>query len=217
MSGKIITIAHQKGGVGKSTISSNLLIEFSKLTDVSILDLDVQQSLTAFITSRKNNNLSCNFNLLKNPANSQELINIMDNLKNGLLIIDTGGFDVDIQRIAIYGADMVITPVGDSSMELHGLAVFSKTIQKLKEIKQDIKAHIIFNRVHAFASKSLDELAKEIKKIDTFTFLETILRDSKSYKDAYHVGKSVVELDSSSKTAKEIIRLVDEIKQILSI
>ena len=43
----IIAISHQKGGVGKSTIAYNLSVELSKKYTVNVVDLDVQQTITA--------------------------------------------------------------------------------------------------------------------------------------------------------------------------
>jgi chromosome partitioning protein len=214
---KIIVIAHQKGGVGKSTIASNLAVELSKQNTTSILDLDVQQSLTAFATARTAK-LNQKLNILKAPSSTQELMDIIDNEKSDFLIIDTGGFDLDTQRISMYAADLIITPVSDSPMELHGLSVFSKTIAKLQEVKPSLKANILLNKVHQFASKSLDLLLNDIKdNAQMFDAFNTILRDRKDYKEAYFFGQSVCEYSSKNTACKEIIELIKEIKQKLSL
>ncbi|WP_272149762.1 ParA family protein [Tenacibaculum aiptasiae] len=44
--GKIILITHQKGGVGKSTLTFNLAQNISENASVAILDLDLQGSLS---------------------------------------------------------------------------------------------------------------------------------------------------------------------------
>ena len=55
----IITISHQKGGVGKSTITFNLAVQLMKKhNNVEIIDLDVQNTVTHLNTIRKNNNLN---------------------------------------------------------------------------------------------------------------------------------------------------------------
>ena len=51
----IITLSHQKGGVGKSTLVWNLAIEYSKQRKVYVIDLDMQQTFTQSLLIRHNN------------------------------------------------------------------------------------------------------------------------------------------------------------------
>lgn len=212
---KIIAIAHQKGGVGKSTIASNLVVELSKQFTTSILDLDVQQSLTAFATARAAKGHST-LNILQAPSSSQELMKLIDEEISDYLVIDTGGFDMDTQRIAMFAADLIITPVSDSPMELHGLSVFSKTIAKLQDARPTIKATVLLNKVHQFAGKSLNILLSDIKEnAQMFDTFDTILRDRKDYKEAYFFGQSVCEYAENT-ACKEIQSLLHEIKSKIS-
>jgi len=45
---KISLITHQKGGVGKSTLTFNLAQNISSKAKVAVLDMDVQGSLSQF-------------------------------------------------------------------------------------------------------------------------------------------------------------------------
>ncbi len=214
MNGKIIVIAHQKGGTGKSTIGSNLGVELSKLYPTKIIDLDIQKSLTAFTGYRKEK-LAQELELLHTPKDPKGLMDIMNKHSKGILLIDTGGYDADLQRIAMIGADLIITPVSDSPMELHGLTVFMDTLSELKEAKKDLVAHVLFNRIHRFANIKIINLKNDISKLDNFKVFDTVIRNLKPFEDAFLEGKSVVEFDTNHQASKEIKLLIEEIQNIL--
>jgi len=213
LSGKVITIAHQKGGTGKSTISLNLAVELSKKHSLKVIDLDYQKSLTIFNSIRKEKNLN---SLEIIHYNSQkELIKFLDNNED-LILIDSGGFDSDLNRIAILGADLIITPVSDNLIELYGLEAFKKILQELKEINQGLKSFILLNRVEPRATKFLQELEKYIKSnSDYFTLLEAVIRRRVDFAKSFELGKSVVEIDKNSKASMELNKLINNIETIL--
>ena len=54
MTGKVITVAQQKGGAGKTTIAAHLAVSLAqKDLNVVALDIDPQGSLTAWYEARK--------------------------------------------------------------------------------------------------------------------------------------------------------------------
>ena len=72
----IIVIAHQKGGVGKSTIAANIAVELSKLYEVNVIDLDFQKSLTYFNHRRINEKLKAlNIVNINTPENLKNILN----------------------------------------------------------------------------------------------------------------------------------------------
>jgi len=209
MKTKIITIAHQKGGVGKSTITINLAVELSKQFKVTIIDLDYQKSISIFNETRKNNNLST-LNI-KHINNQKELINIFKTTKD-IILIDSGGFDSDLNRIALAGADFIITPLSDNLIEIYGLEVFKNILKDLKNINNNIKANILLNNVNPQTKKAIKELKKYIQKNNEyFTLLNTIIRRRVAFPKSFEKGKSVIEIDKNSKASKEINQLIDEI------
>ena len=166
----IIAVAHQKGGVGKSTFAFNFAIEAKKLDfeKVQVIDLDLQKSLTFANSIRTSNSLeSLCFNESKNLENIIQTKN-----KNILTIIDCGGFDSAQTRIAIAGADQILVPVINNPFEIAGLKVFENIIQDLEKIKESkIQASIVFNRIDS-RIKSLQDLKNIFKKSKTFSILE---------------------------------------------
>lgn len=213
MEGKIITIAHQKGGVGKSTIALNLAVELSKKYNLKIIDLDYQQSLTIFNSTIREEKLK-SLNIIQ-VKTQKELIKILKNPKE-LILIDSGGFDSDLNRISILGADLVITPVSNNLIEIYGLEAFKKILKELKTLDSKIKAHILLNKIEPKATKSIKELKEYIKNnSEYFKLLDSILRRRADFSKSFEVGKSVVEIDKNSKASKELKDLINNIETIL--
>lgn len=213
----IIAISHQKGGVGKSTIAWNLALALQKKYDVELVDLDIQKTLTYTNEIRKN---QTKYNPLKIKTfqNAEELKRyINSDSDEKLSIIDLGGFDSTMNRIAIITADLVITPVSDKSFELLGLKSFEGILSQLSElIDGDLKVKVLLNNINPQKSK-LGKLKIFIEKSSHFELLDTVLRTRVDYDRSAGAGKSVMEYKKDSKAASEIKTLVKEVKKILNI
>ncbi len=205
----IITVAHQKGGVGKSTIASNLAVELSKNMHVHVVDLDMQKSISYFNSVRSTNQLSINY-----ASSFDELKQIVNNNKH-CLIIDVGGFDSDLNRAAILAADFLLTPVSDSTIELVGLLSFKNIMQEVRKIRPELTASVLLNRVHVKTNTALNEINNFINENPEFSLMKSILRDRVEYKKAFEVGQSVTEFSNSGKAATEINNLINEIKKVI--
>src|SRR3989338_7503877 len=130
----ILTLSHQKGGVGKSTVAWNLAVSFSKIIDTRIIDLDTQRSLTLTNTLRQEHELSPIQMLHFNSAGELAEYAAADS-DEVLTIIDSGGFDSAYNRVAIIAADLLITPVSDKPFDLMGLQKYEEILKSLSEIK----------------------------------------------------------------------------------
>lgn len=213
----VVVIAHQKGGVGKSTIAANIAVALFKKygKDFKAIDIDTQGSLVYFNELRKSKG---------RPALPIERINLKDknaptiitNLINdneGIMLIDAGGFDSDINRLVLLGADRIITPVKDSGIELAGLQMFQNVVRDVRAQRGDgITATILLNKVHIFSTgKSLDEIFEFANSEEEFGIFETIIRERGEIPKAFDEGLSVLEL-AESKAANEIEKLLEEIE-----
>lgn len=207
---KVIVIAHQKGGVGKSTIAANIAVELSKLFDVKVIDLDFQRSLTYFNNKRIQQKLSP-LDIIKIDS-INELRNIL-NSDGGIYIIDTGGFDADMNRLAIAGADLLLTPVSDAEIEQVGLLSFREILRDIRQHRKDLRASILLNRIHQWANTSLNDVCEFIKDNPEFVQYPHILRDRADYKKAFSEGKSVIEYNNTA--VIEMKLLVEEISKFL--
>ena len=203
----IITIAHQKGGVGKSTIAFNLAYFLQKENiDVTLIDLDLQKSLTLINEMRKEP-----LKIIQISYHNLEKI-IQENNKNTLCIIDVGGFDSDINRIAILGADILLTPVSSQGLDLLGLQTFEEILTEIsKASKKEIIAHIFLNKINP-STRKFEELKNYIASSQYYYILNSIIRNRIDIADAIAQGLSIEEYNPKSKSIEEIKNLISEIK-----
>lgn len=200
----VISIAHQKGGVGKTTNAVNISVELSKLFDVTVLDLDPQKHTEKFNKKRKNP-----FKM-KDIKDDKDLINHLKNDK-GLTIIDLGGYDSKLARTALLLTDLVITPLSDSSFELDGLKDFNKIMKDIVAKQPGIKCKVLINRVH-HADKSTHRYIKSWtdKENNSFTIFDTIIPSNSKYKLMLGEGKAITELTSGTPSII-FMKLIDEL------
>ena len=205
----ILTIAHQKGGVGKSTIAFNLAIEIERQSlfpRIQVVDLDLQKSLLFANQIRKQNLIGLNF---IDSVNLNQIIKSSE--KNTLTLVDCGGFDSAHTRVAIIGADTVIIPISNKPFEIAGLKKFEETLKELEHIKKEkINAKVIFNKIDPRV-KRLENFEKFIKASQMFEILDTRIAQRSDFIKSLELGKSVVEYNHKSKASQEIQQLISEL------
>ena len=201
----IINVAHTKGGVGKTAIATNLSIAFA----APILDLDIQQSSNRFFQIREEEGLNTLpvYNHLTN-----ELIDRYKSNPKHHLIIDSGGMDNDIIRNGLEVADLIITPVSLSQVEIFGLEDFNDLLNS-SDIIQRTKTFVLLNNVNLRAKKEIVMARDLIEGEFDFKLLATMLGSRKAYKEAYSLGRNTVELSPSSPAGQVIISLTNELKK----
>jgi chromosome partitioning protein len=211
MKEKIITIAHQKGGVGKSTIAFNLAV----ILKANVIDLDVQETMTQVNELRKIQKLK-GLNILK-FSDHTDLQKYIENYKEKApLIIDCGGFDSSFNNIAISLATIVIIPVSDERIELLGLKKFQLILENLSKIvNYKINSYVVFNKINPRTTIFRD-LENFVKNTKTFEVLKSKIRKRVDISNSVPAGFSVVEYSPNSNASKEFLELAEEVNFILS-
>ena len=216
----IINFSHQKGGTGKSTTAYHLAEAFErKGYKVTIYDLDIQDTCIEFNNLRETPKTN-----IINITEDEELIRVIEDAKEDEInIIDSGGFDSSLTRLAIMGADINITPIADKVSEI--LAISNKYSKILEEIAnatgEDTNTYVLLNRIHIFA-KNFDHLEEIIKPHKQMKILDTIIRERAIYDKALQEGLTVQEAntlkgheDASyelNKLAEELLSIYEEVK-----
>jgi chromosome partitioning protein len=142
---KIILITHQKGGVGKSTLTFNLAQNICQNAKVAIIDIDAQGSISQ----------------LKGMNHDFDIINIVKNLEEissleyDFVLIDTPPYLSDLLPNLIQMADLILIPTKAGVLDL--LAI-GNTIDLIKTQRKEKDTLIIFNMIKPNTTLTLDIL-----------------------------------------------------------
>lgn len=214
----IVSVAHQKGGVGKSIIAFNLVTSFiADGYDVEVVDLDTQKTVTDIKRIRDLDDSLKSFKIhyLQNTAEFEDFIKNKD--ENKIYIVDSGGFDSAMNRNAIYFADLVITPVSDKFTEISGLMLFKSVLGEISELaKQEVKVNVLLNGISP-QIKNNDGVENFIKSQKEFNLMDSIIHQRVDFDKSLWVGKGLNEFKKYSPASKEFQKFYQEIKQKLNI
>lgn len=212
----IISFSHPKGGVGKTILCFNYATYLlNKNIKTIVIDLDGQNSITYLNKIRAANDLkSLDIISFKNK-DYKDFATFLENNKELDIIIDTGGFDSVMNKVAIMYSDIIITPLSDSPLEFLRLSTFRyKILNSLEEkIKHKIKPFVVLNRIHSSLKNTIDQENK-IKELN-FNIFDTKIRDRARIKFSVENGCNIFEDTNKDKKAqKEIKDFIKEINKI---
>ena len=210
---KVITIAQQKGGSGKTTIAANLAAVFAIKNNLSttILDTDPQGSLGKWFIARQEKLKSKNTIQFKTASlwgAQYEAKSLKE--KSDLVIIDTPPkIDAD-GRPAIEVADLVLIPISPSQVDFWAT---ESIIELAKREKKEIL--ILINRANA-KSKLIKEAVKFVNDMKVKK-AKTILGNRQIFVSSMGLGLTVVEKQRTGKGSLEMLSLAKEIQSFLKI
>ncbi|MBU5467472.1 AAA family ATPase [Virgibacillus sp. MSJ-26] len=116
--GKIMSIANQKGGVGKTTSSVNLSASLAELNNkVLLVDIDPQGNATSGVGVNKADVNQCVYNVLVEDLPAEEVI----------IPTETVNLDIIPATIQLAGAEIELVPTISREIRL------KKSLEKLKE------------------------------------------------------------------------------------
>lgn len=205
----IITVSHQKGGVGKSTISWNLAVYLANKKKVTVIDLDVQKTLTYLHQIRDKND----FNIISfdNEKSFIDYVNNHEENSKEIIIIDSGGFDSSMNRLAILGADQLITPVSSKFIEILGLQTYENILFEIEETnKTIIKTNVILNNINPIV-KDFKHISEFIGKSKHFNLMKSTLRQRADIANSVAQGLGITEVKSNKKAVNEFVEFVNEL------
>ena len=207
MLSKVITVAQQKGGTGKTTLVVQLALTFIKYHNlkVAIIDTDPQGSLGKWFMIRSDKGIS-NTNLTFKTASlwgAQYESKILKQ-DHDIIFIDTPPKIESDARPAIEAADLVLIPVAPSPVDFWATEGIIEIAKKAKR-----KILIQINRAN-YRSKLISKTHEYIKSIKVAA-IDTLIGHRQIYVASMGEGKTVVEKQRKSKAVDEIKKISEQI------
>lgn len=200
-----------KGGCGKTSTAFNLA---HALGVDEVFDLDVNHGFSR-LASLRVDALPFPIRTFKNKT---ELINALIAAGDKTILIDCGGYDSELTRVAIAAADLLITPAIDSPIERIALFDFSADLVRLsKEIKKPLISHLLICRCHP-QKKNFPKFDEITAALPNLKRLNTTLAHRPDAVECHAQGRGVTESVATRHTpaAKEIMQLAEELKELIS-
>ena len=207
MLSKVITIAQQKGGTGKTTLAVHLALAFIKYHNLklAIIDTDPQGSLGQWFVIREEKKLS-NDNLTFKTASLWGAQYESKTLKkdHDIVIIDTPPKIESDARPSIEAADLVLIPMTPSHVDFWATGAIVDIAKKANK-----KILVQINRSNQ-RSKLISKTNDFIKSLDILS-TKTIIGHRQIYAASMGEGKTAVEKQKKSKAVEEIKQLSEQI------
>ena len=205
----IVTVGGIKGGSGKSTVATNLVILRSQAgRDVLLIDADDQETASDF-TAIRNERLpdGAGFTTIKltGAAVRTETLRLKEKYQD--IIIDTGGRDTSSQRAAISVSDVLLVPFVPRSFDVWTLERVGSLVGEMQAANPLLRAFTFINRADPRGSDN-EEAAEMLAENPALRFIHTPLGARKAFSNAAAEGLAVSELKTPDPKAVEEITVL---------
>jgi chromosome partitioning protein len=204
---RVLTIAQQKGGAGKTTLAAHLAVAFVGLgRRVALLDIDPQASLAAWYRLRSEQAKPRIEPLLLSEIAGWRMGTEVARLKAhaDLIIIDSPPHAETEAKVAVRSADLVLIPVQPSPMDVWATA---PTVEIAKSANVPVLA--VLNRVPPRGA--LVEQMRMALAAQHLPLATTVIGNRIAFAASMLAGRSILEQSPRARAAQEIRDLAAEL------
>lgn len=217
---KIIAVSNQKGGAGKSTVTTNLAVELAHRNfEVLVIDSDAEQQ-SAMVWSARREQVNENGELpfvqvthlpAKNLRNVHRLRD-----KYEYILIDGGARITDEAHAAVAVADFLLVPVKTSELDIESTIQFLKIVSLGMKRNDSLKVSIMINGINEKTVLGQTVL-EQLQQWEDFKLLKSRFGQYQAFQDAVSSGMGVVELGTKTavKPSSQVRAVCDEIMEML--
>lgn len=202
---RIVTVAQQKGGAGKTTLAAHLAVAWAKQGHkVGVVDIDPQASLTKWFAERARVKDAVAIELRcvggwRVQGEVEKLSKLVD-----IVVVDSPPHAETESKIAVRSADLVLVPAQPSPMDLWATKV---TLDLAKAEKRP--ALVILNRMPA-RGKLADQMRSKYAELGT-PVADTVLGSRVAFASSMLEGKGISEQGGAGAAGQEMTALAAEI------
>ncbi|MBK0079829.1 ParA family plasmid-partitioning AAA ATPase [Kosakonia sp. S58] len=205
----IIVLGSQKGGVGKSTLAVSIAscLKAAGKT-VIIVDADDQKSVLTWYNNRPET--LPHIPVTGATGNIKAMLKEHDKSYD-YVIADCAGRDSAEMRSGLMSADVFISPLRPSQMDLdvvpHTCAVFTAA----KDFNEEVRGYLVLNMAptNMFVNEA-HQAAEVLKDYPQMKLADTRICDRKAHRDAWAESLTIFETQNE-KAQEEITALVKEL------
>jgi chromosome partitioning protein len=210
MAGKVLTMAQQKGGAGKTTLVAQLAVALAagRRRKVALVDIDPQGSLSQWFRIREAAGDGLDIHMT--AVTGWRAQAAVEKLKTShdLILVDSAPHAEIEAKIAVRLADLIIVPVQPSPLDLWAT---EPTLALARSEKRNVL--IVINRAQT-RMKLAEALAARIADLGA-DVAEATIGNRTAFAASMMEGRGVVETAPKSKAAMEMLTLADEITKRL--
>lgn len=200
----IITVAQQKGGVGKTTVAAHLAVAWSARRKVALIDMDPQGSLSIWHEVRQANGI-------QQPVFEQvaghRVVQRARALaaENDIVVIDSPPHAQTDARLAIRCADLVVLPLQPSLLDLQALQA---TLALARDSATE--AVLVMNRVPA-RGRLFGDVSQRVQAMD-LPLAKSTLGNRVAFAESMAHGRTATETHRRSRASEEVAALARELE-----
>lgn len=207
----IVLFGTEKGGVGKTTVSTNIAAMLAIAgRDVLLIDTDHQGSAQDWATIREaNEQLPQITTVNKFGQINQTVQKLLDKYDD--IIIDAGGRESTELRSAILVADAWYIPTQASEFDVWSVMKMGTLMSEMRTFRPNLLPKLLVSRASTHPAADDHAVVKDcVKDMDCLSVSEAMLCERNAYRKAASRGMSVLELEKRDKDVKAI----NEIKKL---
>ncbi len=177
---------------------------------VVLIDIDIQQ-LTITKTAQARTASGYDPFTVITASSIDEMVQITQSDDYDIALIDVGGYDYDLGRVAMSLSDRIVVPISEDPTELFGFISFLGSLKTISEHTALPPIMIAITRAHARA-KAFSGVKSAAALWPSATIAETITRRRAVYSASMGHGFGVTELAAKfPEAADETYRLAREV------